>query len=88
MGLRLVGPRGVHAYELAGQREPLALAGGIDGGHMRLRETIGLDRHLDSSLPLLLPGVLDLPIVVSLQRFIVRKLHGGDEIFSEQLQQI
>ena len=47
MGLGLVGSVGVHAYQLLGQGEPLALVGGHDGADMGLGQTIWLDRNLE-----------------------------------------
>ena len=78
---------GVHADQLPGQGESLALDGWDHSGHMGLGKPVGLDRDLDAPLPLLLPGVLDLPVVIRLQRLVVGKLHSGDEVFAEELQQ-
>lgn len=78
---------GVHADQLPGQGEPLALDGRDHSGHVGLGKPVGLDRDLDAPLPLLLPGVLDLPVVIRLERLVVGKLHGGDEVFAEELQQ-
>ena len=43
------------------------------------------DVHLHASFPLLLPGVSDRPVVLRLQRLVVRQLHCGDQVLSEQL---
>ena len=53
---------------------------------MGLREAVWLDGDLDPALPLLLPRVLHLPVVVCLQRLVVRELHRGDQVLPEQLQ--
>ena len=43
------------------------------------------DSHLHPSFPLLLPGVGDRPVVLRLQRLVVRQLHCGDQVLPEQL---
>ena len=65
---------------------PFALTRRDDGGDVGLREAVWLDGDLDPALPLLLPRVLHLPVVVCLQRLVVRELHRGDQVLPEQLQ--
>ena len=44
------------------------------------------DPDLHASLPLLLPCVGDGPVVLRLQRLVVRQLHRRDQVLPEQLQ--
>ncbi len=49
MRLGGVGAVGVHADQLLGQGEPLPSRGGRDVGHLRLRQSVRLHRHLNNT---------------------------------------
>lgn len=53
-------------------------------GNVRYRKATRVEWHLYPLLPLLLPWICDEPKVLLGERFVVRQLHGGDQIFAEE----